>query len=282
MRQRRFVLALLIAPVLAFLSVILFYPLAEMVHRSFIDPAPGIGNYVRIVEMDVYARVFWTTFEVSGLITVICLLLGYPLAYAAANRGPTARLILLAAVMMPFWTSLLVRTYAWMVLLGAGGPAVELWSFFIGTEPPQMLFNRFSAVIGMVYVMLPYMVLSLFGVMNEIDYNYQRAARSLGATPLRAFWHVYLPQSMAGITGGVLLVFIVSIGFFVTPALLGGRKETFIARLIKINVQDVVDWGFASALAVVLLVLTIALLFCYDRLLRSESVFSPGLARGRA
>lgn len=282
MKQSRGILALLIAPVLAFLTAILFYPLARMVHRSFTDPVLGVGNYLRIVEVDVYARVFWTTFEVSGLVTGLCLLLGYPLAYAAANRGPATRLLLLAAVMMPFWTSLLVRTYAWMVLLGAGGPVAQAWTFFFETEPPQLLFNRFSAVIGMVYVMLPYMVLSLFAVMSEIDPNYQRAARSLGASPLRAFLHVYLPHSYAGVTGGVLLVFIVSIGFFVTPALLGGRKETFIARLIKINVQDVVDWGFASALAVALLVLTMLLLFCYDKLLRNESVLAAGLSRGRA
>jgi len=282
MSGSRLTLALLLAPVLAFLTAVLFYPLALMVERSFTDPALGIGNYLRIVEVGVYARVFWTTLQVSAVVTGICLLLGYPLAYAAANRGPAVRLLLLVAVMMPFWTSLLVRTYAWMVLLGAGGPVAAAWTYIFATEPPQLLFTRFSAVIGMVYVMLPYMVLSLFAVMNEIDPNYQRAARSLGASPLRAFFHVYLPQSSAGVTGGVLLVFIVSIGFFVTPALLGGRKETFIAWLIKINVQDVVDWGFASALAVVLLILTMLLLYCYDKLLRDESVFAAGLVRGRS
>jgi len=281
MSRSRLTVALLIAPVLAFLTAVLFYPLALMVDRSFTDPELGVGNYVRMVEVAVYARVFWTTLLVSAIVTGICLLLGYPLAYAAANRGPAARLLLLAAVMMPFWTSLLVRTYAWMVLLGAGGPVAAAWTYFFETEPPQLLFTRFGAVIGMVYVMLPYMVLSLFAVMNEIDPNYQRAARSLGASPLRAFFHVYLPQSFSGVTGGVLLVFIVSIGFFVTPALLGGRKETFIAWLIKINVQDVVDWGFASALAVVLLILTMLLLYCYDKLLRDESVFAAGLVRGR-
>jgi ABC-type spermidine/putrescine transport system permease subunit I len=128
----------------------------------------------------------------------------------------------------------------------------------------------------MLYVMLPYMVLPLFSVMDEIDPNLHRAARSLGANPWRAFVHVYLPHSYSGITGGVLLVFIISLGFFVTPALLGGRREIFIAQLIQINVQQVVNWGFASALAVVLLVLTMILLFIYDRLLRGESVFAAG------
>lgn len=280
--MRRWGLLLLIGPVLAFVTAILFYPLATMVHRSFIDPSLGFGNYERVFGQVVYARVIWTTLEVSATVTVVCLLLGYPLAYAAANRGPRLRLVLLASVMMPFWTSLLVRTYAWMVILGAGGPAVSLFQVLGIEDAPQLLYNRFGAVIGMVYVMLPYMVLSIFAVMSEINPNYQRAARSLGAGPLRAFLHVYLPQSYAGVTGGVLLVFIVSIGFFVTPALLGGRREVFIAQLIQINLQEAVAWGFASALAVVLLILTMALLVVYDRLLGAESVFAAGGLRGRS
>ncbi len=280
--MRRWGLLLLIGPVLAFVTAILFYPLATMVHRSFIDPSVGFGNYERVFGHEVYARVIWTTLEVSAIVTVVCLLLGYPLAYAAANRGPRLRLVLLASVMMPFWTSLLVRTYAWMVILGAGGPAMYLFHTLGIEDTPQLLYNRFGAVIGMVYVMLPYMVLSIFAVMSEIDPNYQRAARSLGAGPLRAFLHVYLPQSYAGVTGGILLVFIVSIGFFVTPALLGGRREVFIAQLIQINLQEAVAWGFASALAVVLLILTMALLLFYDRLLGAESVFSAGGPGGRS
>ena len=280
--MRRWGLLLLIGPVLAFVSAILFYPLATMVHRSFVDPALGFGNYERVFGQAVYARVIWSTLEVSATVTVVCLLIGYPLAYAAATRGPRLRLVLLASVMMPFWTSLLVRTYAWMVILGVGGPAMILFHTLGIEDAPQLLYNRFGAVIGMVYVMLPYMVLSIFAVMSEIDPNYQRAARSLGAGPLRAFLHVYLPQSYAGVTGGVLLVFIVSIGFFVTPALLGGRREVFIAQLIQINIQEAVAWGFASALAVVLLILTMALLLFYDRLLGAESVFSAGGLRGRS
>ncbi len=237
--MRRWGLLLLVGPVLAFVTAILFYPLATMVYRSFVDPSLGFGNYERVFGHEVYARVIWNTLEVSAIVTVVCLLLGYPLAYAAANRGPRLRLVLLASVMMPFWTSLLVRTYAWMVVLGAGGPAMSLFHYLGIEAAPQLLYNRFGAVIGMVYVMLPYMVLSIFAVMSEINPNYQRAARSLGAGPLRAFLHVYLPQSYAGVTGGVLLVFIVSIGFFVTPALLGGRKEVFIAQLIQINIQEV-------------------------------------------
>ena len=280
--MRRWGLLLLIGPVLAFVTAILFYPLATMVHRSFVDPSPGFGNYERVFGHEVYARVIVTTLEVSAIVTVVCLLLGYPLAYAAANGGPRLRLVLLASVIMPFWTSLLVRTYAWMVILGVGGPALSLFHFLGIEAPPQLLYNRFGAVIGMVYVMLPYMVLSIFAVMSEIDPNYQRAARSLGAGPLRAFLHVYLPQSYAGVTGGILLVFIVSIGFFVTPALLGGRREVFIAQLIQINLQEAVAWGFASALAVVLLILTMALLLFYDRLLGAESVFAAGGLRGRS
>jgi ABC-type spermidine/putrescine transport system permease subunit I len=282
MRRRFLAALLLIAPVLAFLTIVLFYPLALMVYRSFTDPSVGIANYEHIVRTDVYSRVISTTLEVSAIVTLLSLLLGYPLAYAAANGGPRARLVLLAAVMMPFWTSLLVRTYAWVVLLRAEGPIMALLRFLGDANPPQLLFNRFGAIVGMVYVMLPYMVLSVFSVMNEIDPNLHRAARSLGAGPFRAFVHVYLPHSYPGITGGVLLVFIISLGFFVTPALLGGRKEIFIAQLIQINVQDVVNWGFASALAVVLLALIMILLFVYDRLLGNESVFAAGLRRGRA
>lgn len=281
LKGRRLVLLILIAPVLGFLVAIMFYPLALTAYRSVTDPALGVTNYTRIVDNEVYARVIWTTLEVSGLVTLVCLLIGYPLAYAAAGSGPRLKLVLLASIMIPFGTSLLVRTYAWIVLLAAEGPVADVMRMLGVAEPPQMLFNRFGAVIGMVYVMLPFMVLTLFGVMNEIDASFQRAARSLGATPLRAFLHVYLPHSYPGITGGVLLVFIVSIGFFVTPALLGGRREIFIAELIQVNVDQVVNWGFAAALAIVLLVLTMILLFIYDRLLGRESVFAAGVGGGR-
>lgn len=275
MPRRRFTILLLIAPILGFLLAIMFYPLALMAYRSVTDPAFGFDHYVRIVDNEVYAQVMWTTLYVSGLVTLACLLIGYPLAYAAATRGPRLRLALMASVMIPFATSLLVRTYAWMILLGAEGPVAQAYVLF-GLEPPQMLYNRFGAVIGMVYVMVPFMVLTLYGVMSEIDGTYQRAARSLGASPLRAFLHVYLPQSLPGVTGGILLVFVVSIGFFVTPALLGGRREIFIAELIQTNVQQIANWGFASALAVTLLALTMILLVVYDRVLGRESVFATG------
>ncbi len=257
------------------MTAALFYPLSLMVWRSFSDPELGFQHYLRLAEQPVYLRITLTTLEVSAIVTLACLLIGYPVAYAASNRGPRMRLILLATVMMPFWTSLLVRTYAFMVILGQGGPFTSLFDILAWQEPPRLIYNRFGAILGMIYVMLPFMVMTIFAVTSEIDANYRKAARSLGAGPWRAFTDVYLPQSYPGITGGVLLVFIVSIGFYVTPALLGGRKETFIAQVIQLNVQEIINWGFAAGLAVVLLIVTMTLLLVYDRLLGHESVMRP-------
>ncbi|MBS1870036.1 MAG: ABC transporter permease [Actinobacteria bacterium] len=281
MTRGRLATPLLVAPALAFLAVVLFYPLARTVEQSFTDPTTGLENYRHLFASGVYVRVLLTTLLVSGLVTGICLLLGYPLAYTAATRGGGVRALVLAAVMIPFWTSLLVRTYAWQVILGREGPIASLLDA-VGVAAPQLLYNRIGAVVGMVYVMLPFMVLSLYAVMRDVDPSLLRAARSLGAPAGRAFRHVYLPQTLPGVTGGVLLVFVISIGFYVTPALLGGRKEVFIAELIQMNVTETVQWGFASALGVVLLLVTLALLAAYDRLLGAESMFAAGRREGRA
>lgn len=278
--MRKRTLLLLVGPVLGFMTAVLFWPLARMVYRSFVDPRVGIDNYVRIFSADVYLNVIATTLQVSAVVTLICLLVGYPMAYTAATRGGRLRWVILAAVTLPFWTSLLVRSFAFMVLLGDSGVVASLLAGLGISDPPRLLYNRAGAIIGMVYVLLPFMVLTLYAVMSEIDGNLQRAARSLGAGPFRAFSLVYLPHSLSGITGGVLLVFTVAVGFYVTPALLGGRRETFIAQVIQNNIE-IVAWGFAAALAVVLLVVTTVMLFTYDRVLGRESVFRPAGSRGR-
>jgi ABC-type spermidine/putrescine transport system permease subunit I len=210
---------------------------------------------------------------VAAIVTIACVFLGYPVAYAAANRSGTLRAVILTAVLLPFWSSILVRSYAFMVLLGRESLLARfLTDIGFGELSENLLFSRFGALVGMIYVMLPYMVLSLFAVMRNVDHSYLRAARSLGATPWQAFRRVYLPLTYSGLVGGVLMVFIVSIGFFITPALLGGRREVFIAQMIKEHVTDIVDWGFASALAIALLAVTCFLLYVYDRLLGADSL----------
>jgi putative spermidine/putrescine transport system permease protein len=272
---KRSAVPLLVAPVILFAALILFWPLSKMVYYSFTDPSTGIANYTRVFAAGVYLRVILTTFQVSAIVTVICLVIGYPMAYVAATRRGRLGLLILGAVTLPFWTSLLVRTFAFMVLLSDNGVIPSLLRSLGWDQPPQMLYNRVGTVVGMVYVMLPFMVLTLYAVMTEINPGFQRAARSLGAPPLWAFLLVYVPQSFSGITGGILLVFTVSCGFYVTPALLGGRGEVFIAQVIQTNIESV-SWGFASALAFILLLITMTIMFLYDRVLGRESVFRPG------
>jgi putative spermidine/putrescine transport system permease protein len=209
--------------------------------------------------------VMLNTFKVSLIVTITCLVLAYPLAYVMARRNDIVSLIFLVVVGMSFWTGFVVRTYAWLVILGSRGPVAALYSLAGWTKPPQLLFTSFSSTLGMVHILLPYMVLALYGVMRKIDPSYLRAAEGLGARPFGAFRHVFLPLSLPGIVNGSVLVFTLCLGFYVTPILLGTPKDMMISQLISQQIEDLLAWGFASAIAVVLLAATLALLAVYNR-----------------
>jgi ABC-type spermidine/putrescine transport system permease subunit I len=205
---------------------------------------------------------------------MVCLALGYPLAYVLATRRPRTAQLLMIIVVLPFFTSIIVRTYAWMVLLGRNGIVNQyLMTLGFTDKPLLLLYNQGGVVIGMSYVLLPYMVLTVYSVMRSIDPRLVRAAHSLGASRLQAFRRVFLPLSLPGIAGGTLLVFILSLGFFITPALMGGPGDMMIAMLIEREVEITLNWSFASALAVILLALTLVGFTGYNRIVRLERVF---------
>jgi len=275
---RRYLLMLL--PAVIVLLALFVYPLLGIAVRSVYKPRVGytLDYYAQIWRVPVYLAVIWGTFQISALVTLLSLALGYPLAYLLATLRPRVAQLLMIVVILPFFTSIIVRTYAWMVLLGSNG-VVNQYLMWLGLAdaPLRLLYNKGGVLIGMTYVLLPYMVLTVYSVMRGIDPAFIRAAHSLGASRWQAFRKVFLPLSLPGIAGGTLLVFILSLGFFITPALMGGPSDVMIAMLIEREVEYTLNWSFASALAVILLVLTLIGFLGYNRIVRLERVFE---ARG--
>jgi putative spermidine/putrescine transport system permease protein len=275
---RRYLLVLL--PAVLVLAALFVYPLLGIADRSVYKPRVGytLDYYAQIWRVPVYLTVIWRTFETSALVTLLCLALGYPLAYLLATLRPRVAQLLIIVVILPFFTSIIVRTYAWMVLLGRHGIVNEYLAWLGLTDAPlPLLYNKGGVLIGMTYVLLPYMVLTVYSVMRGIEPAFIRAAHSLGASRWQAFRKVFLPLSLPGIAGGTLLVFILSLGFFITPALMGGPSDVMIAMLIEREVEFTLNWSFASALAVILLVLTLIGFIGYNRIVRLERIFE---ARG--
>ena len=268
----RYLLALL--PALVLLAGLFVYPLFGIVTRSVYKGGYTLESYRQIVGVPVYLQVLGATFRTSALVTLLCLALGYPLAYVLATRRPRTAQLLMIVVILPFFTSIIVRTYAWMVLLGRNGIVNQyLMALGLTNEPLPLLYNQAGVVVGMTYVLLPYMVLTIYSVMSGIDAGLVRAAHSLGASRFQAFRRVVLPLSLPGIAGGTLLVFILSLGFFITPALMGGPRDMMIAMLIEREVEFTLNWSFASALAVILLALTLVGFVGYNRIVRLDRVF---------
>lgn len=244
---------LLLMPLLAFLSAFYAYPVAAMMWRSVADPHLTAAHYATLVSSDIYALVFEITLKISLVTTVVALVLGYPVAYVLARLPPARGNLLLIVVLVPFWTSILVRTYAWMVLLGRYGVINEvLLALGIIHAPLRLLNTTFAVYVAMVHVLLPFMILPLYATLRSIDPGLLRAATSLGARPTAAFRQVLLPLSLPGVFAGSLLVFILALGFFITPALVGGPRDLMVAILIEQQVE-ILHWPLAAALAVVLL-----------------------------
>ncbi|MEP6723207.1 MAG: ABC transporter permease, partial [Variovorax sp.] len=209
------------------------------------------------------------TFAISAAVTLICLLLGYPLAYWIATAPPRTARTLLLLVLLPFWTSLLVRTTAWVVVLQGGGVVNSLlgWLGLVDpAHPLELIHNRIGVLIAMTHILLPFMVLPIYSVMKSIPPNYMRAAASLGAPPLPAFVRVYLPLSLPGVSAGCLLVFILALGYYITPALVGGPQDQMLSYFIAYFASQVTNWGMAAALSATLLVLVLLLYALYHRI----------------
>jgi putative spermidine/putrescine transport system permease protein len=257
--------ALLVAPATLAIVVLFVIPIGYVLLLSVTDPSVSLAHYRRLFTVPLYTNVMLNTFRTSLIVTLACLALGYPLAYVMARRNDAIAAILLLAVALSFWTGFVVRTYAWLVILGNKGPVSALYAAAGWGRPPQLLFTSFSSTLGMTHILLPYMVLALYGVMRKIDPSYLRAAEGLGAPPWRGFLAVFLPLSLPGVVNGCVLVFTMCLGFYVTPILLGTPKDMMISQLISQQIEDLLAWGFASAIAVVLLSCTLVLLAVYNR-----------------
>jgi len=220
------------------------------------------------VFVDIFVRTIW----MSLVITLCCLALGFPLAYLLASLSKRASNLLMIFVLLPFWTSILVRVAAWIVLLQQGGLINQgLMSLGITSAPLQLVFNRFGVYVAMVHILLPFMILPLYSVMKGISPTYLRAAISLGCPPFKSFWKVYFPMTIPGVAAGGLLVFILSMGYYITPALLGGPKEQMVSYFVAFYTNETTNWGMAAALSALLLSATLILYFVYNRLVGSPA-----------
>ena len=255
---------LLVAPAVLCIVVLFVLPIGYVLLLSVTDPTVSLDHYRRFFTVPLYAKVMVNTFQTSLIVTLACLALAYPLAYVMARRNDAVAIVLLVAVGLSFWTGFVVRTYAWLVILGSKGPVAAAYGA-LGLGPaPQLLFNTFSSTLGMTHILLPYMVLALYATMKKIDPNHLKAAASLGARPAATFREVFLPLSLPGVVNGSLLVFVSCLGFFVTPVLLGTPRDMMISQLINQQIEELLAFGFASAVAVVLLVATCAVLAIYN------------------
>lgn len=277
--RERMALFGLCSPALLLVLVVLVIPVGWLFFVSFVgaDGQFSLENYSRMIESAAYGRIFRTTFEVSLLTTAICILIGYPLAYFLSQLPQKLANLCLITVLLPFWTSLLVRTYAWLVLLQKKG-LVNDWAIGLGLwdEPIKMVHNLSGTLIGMVHIMLPFLVLPLYGSMRALDRDLLKAASNLGAGPVRCFWTVFFPLTAPGLFAGSLIVFVLCLGFFVTPAVLGGGKVIMVSMKIASNIELFVNWGAASALGVVLLALTMAILWAASRFVRLDQITGGG------
>ena len=262
-------------PAIIAVFVVIVIPVGWLFSLSFLDSSGQLSlvNYQKMIEYKSYMRVFRTTFNVSFLTTFLCILIGYPLAYFLSQVPKKYVGLLMLTVLLPFWTSLLVRTYAWLVMLQRNG-LINNFAIDLGIwdTPVKLAHNLNGTLIGMVHIMLPFLVLPLYAAMRRIDRQALQAAANLGATPMQAFWQIFVPLSLPGVVAGSLIVFVLCLGFYVTPAVLGGGKVILVSMQITAILEDQFNWGAASALGVVLLVATFIVLLVASRYLKLDAV----------
>lgn len=251
-------------PATALLLVFFCYPLISIVWRSFSDPALGFGNYLSLLHDGTSVRVLWRTVFTALVVATCTLVIAYPYAYAMTRMGPRGRGIMILLVLLPFWTSLMARNFAWYLLEQRDG-VIENMLAAIGIDGVVLLGSVAGVTVAMVQVMLPYMVLPLYSSMSSIDRRLLDAATSLGAPWPTAFRKVYLPLSLPGMLSGFSLVFIMSLGFYITPALLGSPQQALVSQVIGTRVNNLLDFGGAGALGAVLLVVTLLVLAVVNR-----------------
>jgi putative spermidine/putrescine transport system permease protein len=264
----------LVLPFLAMVAVMFAGPLANIFWLSVADPQPGIQNYAALVQKESIHRLLWTTVRVCAVTTVVSVVLGYSIAYAMVHARQASRQKMLLLILISFWISVLVRTFSWLMILGRNGLVNNgLTSMGLISEPLPFVRNELGVLIGMVHYMTPYAVLPLLASMQSIDGRVLAASRNLGATSTQTFWRIYLPLTRPGLVASIVLVFILSLGFYVTPAVLGGGKVLMVAEYISVQVLVTLKWGVASMLAVLMLVSVLGLLFLMSRFMKLSTIF---------
>ena len=271
-RHERVGLLVVASPAILLIGAICLLPVAWLFWISFTgENGFTLEHYRRIVENPVYLQIFWNTFLVSAIITFLAILLGFPLCYAITLLPDRLSVICIGLVLLPFWTSLLVRTYAWLVLLQRNGIINDLLQFVgIIDTPLRLAYTWPGTVVGMLHIVLPFFILPMYAAMRSMDHDLMRAASSLGASPTRAFWTVFVPMTLPGITAGALLVFVYCLGFYVTPEILGGGRIVIIAMKVQQNATIYADWGAASSVGLILLAVTLAVFLVIARIVRRQ------------
>lgn len=270
----------LAAPFLALVLGLYLWPIAQILWLGVTDPEPGLGNYAKLFEGDTLARILWTTLRTCLITTVLSVVLGYWVAYAMVHAGEGARGRMVTLLLLSFWISVLVRTFAWLMLLGRNGPVNNaLTGLGLVAEPVEFMRSETGVLIGMVHYMIPYAVLPLLSSMQALDGRLMSASLSLGATRTQGFLRVWLPLTLPGIVAASLLVFILSLGFYVTPAILGGGKVLMVAEYISVQILVTNRWGTAAMLATLMLGGVLAMVFLMSRFMRLGAVFGGGGVR---
>lgn len=265
---------IMVAPALAMMVVFYLYPVINVLLISFTEPEPGLGNYAMLLHSEPIHKVLLVTLRVTVVTSAISLILGYALAYGLTTASPRMRTLLFIAVVMPLWASVLIRSFAWVSILRRQGVLNNLLvDTGVVQRPLDLLYNELAVTIGMVHYMLPYAILPLYATMRGIDSRLVSAALGLGASRWRAFRSVFLPMSMPGIIGSAVLVFIFSLGFFATPAILGGGRTRMIAEYMTWLIQDRVLWGPATMLATMLVLVILLMLALLSRIVDLRKLF---------
>ena len=265
---------LVVLPALLMLVLLYFVPLGNVLLTSVTDPKPGLDNYGLLFTSASVQRSLLTTLRIAAITTVFALLLGYVVAYAMRAASTRTQRLMLILVLLPFWISILVRSFAWIALLGTQGPvnsALVAWGLV--DEPVSLVRNETGVLIGMIHVMVPYAVLTLYANMRGIDAGLVAAARSLGASRWQAFRMVFLPLTTPGLIGAGMLVFILSLGFYITPALLGGGKVLMIAEYVAVQINDTLRWGLGTMLAATLMISVLGTLWVLSRVIDVKRLF---------
>ena len=264
----------LTAPGVALLAMFLIYPTIRVLSLSVIAPAGGLSlaMFHHLFATPVYVRVLQTTFVIAAETTILCLLFGYPLAYWLSKQPMRRQQGLMLLVLLPFWTSPLVLNFAWLVLLGRNGAFRGILKAIGVINPPDVLFTKGVVLFSLTHSMMPLAIVTMLPVMAQIDRELTKAAATLGATAGQAFWRIYFHLSMPGVAAAGLLIFISSLGFFITPAILGGPRQTMLSQLIISQIQDQQNWPFGATLAVMLMVVSVVTCVLYDRVFGMSSV----------